>query len=210
MANCLPGGYKHVKCFGLYGTYDDALRWLQSPAVKAKPKTILWMGSSIGNFRRHEVPPFLAGFRDALQPGDTMLIGIDSCKDPERVFPAYNDRENVTREFTLNGLKHANTIMGKNVFKKGDWDAVGEYDEEMGCHRAFIVPLRDVEIDGVRVSKGERVRIEESFKFSHSEIRKVWDEAGLLENAIWTNSAGDYGTYNLTTTAPERQIKSGS
>jgi uncharacterized SAM-dependent methyltransferase len=76
-------GYKHVKCFGLYGTYDDALEWLKTPEIEAKPKTILWLGSSLGNFKRHEVPPFLAGFGAVLQTGDTMLIGIDSCKDPE-------------------------------------------------------------------------------------------------------------------------------
>jgi hypothetical protein len=81
-------GYKHVKCFGLYGTYDDALEWLKTPEVEAKPKTILWLGSSLGNFKRHEVPPFLAGFGAVLQTGDTMLIGIDSCKDPEvRLLP---------------------------------------------------------------------------------------------------------------------------
>jgi uncharacterized SAM-dependent methyltransferase len=76
-------GYKHIKCFGLHGTYDDALEWLKSPEVEAKPKTILWLGSSLGNFKRHEVPPFLSGFGEALQVGDTMLIGIDSCKDPK-------------------------------------------------------------------------------------------------------------------------------
>lgn len=76
-------GYKHVKCFGLHGTYDDALGWLKSPAIEAKPKTILWLGSSLGNFKRHEVPPFLTGFGQVLQTGDTMLIGIDSCKDAE-------------------------------------------------------------------------------------------------------------------------------
>lgn len=83
-------GYSHVKCFGLHGTYDDALEWLKSPAVEAKPKTILWLGSSLGNFKRHEVPPFLAGFGRVLQTGDTMLIGIDSCKDPEVFYPFGN------------------------------------------------------------------------------------------------------------------------
>jgi uncharacterized SAM-dependent methyltransferase len=81
-------GYKHIKCFGLHGTYDDALEWLKSPNVEAKPKTILWLGSSLGNFKRHEVPPFLSGFGEALQVGDTMLIGIDSCKDPEVYSPS--------------------------------------------------------------------------------------------------------------------------
>jgi uncharacterized SAM-dependent methyltransferase len=86
--NFIPD-YQHVKLKGLYGTYDHALEWLKSPKISAKPKTILWLGSSLGNFTRADVPPFLKGFRAALQPGDSMLIGIDSCKEPERVFSEY-------------------------------------------------------------------------------------------------------------------------
>ncbi|KAF2799877.1 hypothetical protein K505DRAFT_320917 [Melanomma pulvis-pyrius CBS 109.77] len=188
-------GYKHVKCFGLYGTYDHALEWLKSSHVSAKPKTILWLGSSMGNFKRDEVPPFLAGFRDALQPGNTMLIGIDSCKDPRRVYHAYNDKDDVTHDFTLNGLKHANHIMETNVFDLDDWEAIGEYDQEAGRHHAFVAPLKDVVIDGVSISKGERVRIEESYKYSREEIERLWQVAGLVENSVWSNSRGDYGLH---------------
>ena len=188
-------GYKHVKCFGLHGTYDHALEWLKSSHISAKPKTILWLGSSVGNFKRDEVPPFLVGFRDALQPGNTMLIGIDSCKDPNRVFHAYNDRENVTRQFTLNGLKHANHIMKKDVFNLDDWEAIGEYDVDAGCHHAFVAPLKDVVIDGIPIPKGERIRIEESYKYSQEEIRKLWQVAQLTENTVYTNSRGDYGLH---------------
>ncbi|KAF1831095.1 hypothetical protein BDW02DRAFT_601127 [Decorospora gaudefroyi] len=188
-------GYKHVKCFGLYGTYDDALEWLKSPDVGAKPKTILWLGSSLGNFKRHEVPPFLAGFGEVLHVGDTMLIGIDSCKDPERVFRAYNDCNGVTHEFILNGLKHANALMGANTFDLNDWEAVGEYDEEAGRHHAFVAPRKDVVIDGVAVKKGERIRIEESYKYSLKEAKELWEMAKLAENVVWANSRGDYGLH---------------
>jgi len=188
-------GYTHVKCFGLYGTYDHALEWLKSSHVSAKPKTILWLGSSMGNFKRHELPPFLAGFRDALQPGNTMLIGIDSCKDPDRVFHAYNDRENVTRRFVLNGLKHANRIMGKDVFNLHDWEAIGEYDVDAGRHHAFVAPLKDVVIDGVPIAKGERIRIEESYKYSRDEIRDLWQATQLTENTVYSNARGDYGLH---------------
>jgi EasF-like predicted methyltransferase len=186
-------GYKHVKCFGLYGTYDHALEWLKSSDVREKPKTILWLGSSLGNFKRPEVPPFLTGFRDAIQPGDNMLIGIDSCKDPDRVFHAYNDRENVTHDFTLNGLEHANRIMGTTAFNLEEWQAIGEFDVESGRHHAFVSPLADVVVDGVSIPKGERIRIEESYKYSRDEILSLWDSAGLAENIIWKNSKGDYG-----------------
>ncbi|KAH7350379.1 C-type lectin protein [Pyrenochaeta sp. MPI-SDFR-AT-0127] len=188
-------GYKHVKCFGLYGTYDNALEWLKSPEIEAKPKTILWLGSSLGNFKRHEVPLFLAGFGDVLQSGDMMLIGIDSCKDPDRVFHAYNDRENVTHEFILNGLNHANGLMGETVFNLQDWEVIGEYDQDAGRHHAFVSPQKDVVIDGVPIAKGERVRIEESYKFSQGEIMTLWEGSKLAANTVWSNSKGDYGLH---------------
>ncbi|EUC45427.1 hypothetical protein COCMIDRAFT_95519 [Bipolaris oryzae ATCC 44560] len=191
-------GYSHVKCFGLHGTYDDALEWLKSPAVEAKTKTILWLGSSLGNFKRHEVPPFLAGFGKVLQTGDTMLIGIDSCKDPKRVFHAYNDRDGVTHRFILNGLKHANALMGDTAFNLDDWEVIGEYDTKAGRHHAFVAPRKDLVIDGVPIKQGERIRIEESYKYSHEEAKKLWELAKLAENAIWANSKGDYGLHMVS------------
>lgn len=192
-ANIVVEGYKHVKCFGLHGTYDNALEWLKSSDVKTKPKTILWLGSSLGNFKRHEVPPFLAGFGDAIQPGDTMLIGIDSCKDADRVYHAYNDRDNVTHEFIINGLKNANEIMNETIFNVEDWEAIGEYDKEVGRHHAFVAPRKDVVIDGVHIPRGERIRIEESYKYSRDEILRLWEGAKLAGNTVWSNSRGDYG-----------------
>ncbi|KAF1944312.1 hypothetical protein EJ02DRAFT_420396 [Clathrospora elynae] len=189
-------GYKHIKCFGLYGTYDNALEWLKSPDVETKAKTILWLGSSLGNFKRHEVPPFLAGFGKVLQVGDAMLIGIDSCKDPERVYHAYNDREGVTHDFILNGLRHANKLMdGKNAFNMADWEAIGEYDKQAGRHHAFVSPLKNVVIDGVPIKQGERIRIEESYKYSRDEVKELWEAAKLAETVVWANSKADYGLH---------------
>lgn len=186
-------GYKHVRCYGLHGTYDHALEWLKSANVRDKPKTILWLGSSLGNFKRQEAAPFLAGFGDAIKPGDTMLIGIDSCKDPSRVYHAYNDSQNVTHEFILNGLKHANKLMDNETFKLDEWEVIGEFDKQAGRHHAFVAPLKDVIIEGVKIPKGERVRIEESYKYSREEILELWEGAGLAENSVWSNSRGDYG-----------------
>jgi L-histidine Nalpha-methyltransferase / hercynylcysteine S-oxide synthase len=201
-------GYKHIKCFGLYGTYDHALEWLKSDQIRNKPKQILWLGSSLGNFKRGEVPPFLAGFKEAIQPGDAMLIGIDSCKDPKRVYHAYNDREDVTHDFIMNGLKHANRIMGdKNTFNIEDWEAIGEYDVGSGRHHAFVSPKKDVVVDGVPISKGERIRIEESYKYSPEEIVHLWEESGLIKNTTWANSQCDYGKFKLSLpNAPHRWL----
>lgn len=83
--NAVPQGtFKHVKCFGLHGTYDDGLEWLKKSENAAKPKTILSMGSSIGNFNREDAVGFVAQFADILQPNDTFILGLDACQDPEK------------------------------------------------------------------------------------------------------------------------------
>lgn len=83
--------YEHVKCYGLHGTYDDGLVWLQSPKNDGKTKTILSMGSSIGNFTREEAVGFIEQFAAVLSPRDNLLIGVDACQDAEKVYHAYND-----------------------------------------------------------------------------------------------------------------------
>ncbi|KAF2754585.1 hypothetical protein EJ05DRAFT_479553 [Pseudovirgaria hyperparasitica] len=196
LSDIRPGTYKHVRCSALHGTYNDGLEWLKRPSMSSKPKTVLSLGSSLGNFKRSEAASFLDDFCQVLQPGDNMLIGIDACKDAPKVYRAYNDDSNVTHQFTLNGLKHANQLLGsKGSFNLDEWEAVGVYEEAYGRHAAFVAPTKDVIVDGVAVIKGERIRIEESHKYSASETEKLWQGTGFLESAQWRNGAGFYGLH---------------
>lgn len=83
--------------------------------------------------------------------------------------------------------------MGENTFNMDDWEAIGEYDKQAGRHHAFVAPRKDVVIDGVPVKKGERIRIEESYKYSREEAKDLWEMAKLAENVVWPNAKGDYG-----------------
>jgi EasF-like predicted methyltransferase len=191
------GTYRNVKCYGLYGTYDDGLEWLKTPENRSKPKCVLTLGSSIGNFTRDESAEFLGSFAsNVLQPenGDLMLVGLDACKNPEKVWKAYNDPEGITEAFITNGLLHANNLLGKVYFRLGDWKYVGEYNEDAGRHQAFYVPVRDVNIRNIKIKAGERVRIEESYKYSIAESARLWDASGLVEGARWNSKSGEYRT----------------
>ncbi|KAF2492218.1 hypothetical protein BU16DRAFT_529576 [Lophium mytilinum] len=189
-------GYKHVKCFGLHGTYDDGLEWLKSPHARGKAKTILWLGSSIGNFRRDEAQAFLKGYQNALEEGDLMLIGIDACKDSSRVYDAYNDKQEVTHHFILNGLVHASRILGQgNIFNLEDWKVIGEFNSTDDCHQAFLSPVRDVSVDGISIRKGERIRIEESHKYSADETSSLFRVTGLTREGKWSTKRGDYALH---------------
>jgi uncharacterized SAM-dependent methyltransferase len=40
--------FRHVRCHGLHGTYDDGLDWLKMPENQSRPKCVMSLGSSIG------------------------------------------------------------------------------------------------------------------------------------------------------------------
>lgn len=174
------GTFKHVECAGLWGTYDDGLAWLKRPENAARPKAILSLGSSIGNFTPEEAVPFISQFAKELDSSDIMLIALDGCQDPEKVYSAYNDQGEVTHNFTMNGLKHANKLLGHDAFKLPDWEAVGEYDRQGSRHRAFVVPKIDVTVEGVFISKGEKIQIEESNKIQPAEANRWWRNVDVL------------------------------
>ncbi|KAF2103583.1 hypothetical protein NA57DRAFT_33375 [Rhizodiscina lignyota] len=191
----VPRDYQYVTVKGLHGTYDDGAVWLTSPHVASYPKCILSLGSSIGNFSRQGGADFVKQFADILQTGDTMLIALDGCKEPERVYHAYNDRDDVTHQFILNGLKQANRLLQTEAFDLRVWRVIGEFDASAGRHHAFVSPTEDTVIDGVFIKRDERVRIEESYKFSPEEVVALFQYASLAEGARWMNERGDYGLH---------------
>lgn len=192
------GTFKHVSCSGLHGTFDDGLEWLQRPEIRSRPKVVLFVGSSIGNFPRAEAAKFVRRFTTSLKDHGSFLIGIDACQDSDKVALAYNDTAGVTERFTLNGLKHANHLLGQEVFVMSQWRFVARYDSENGKNQAFVSPTVDVEILGVQIAKDELLRIEESYKYSGAQATELWRAAGAKEVACWLNDAGDYGTTNVT------------
>ncbi|PHH86795.1 hypothetical protein CDD83_9742 [Cordyceps sp. RAO-2017] len=180
--------FEHVSCHGLLGTYDDGREWLTQPWALERPKCILQIGSSIGNFHRDDAAEFLQAFSELLHPErDFMILGIDSCNDPDKVYHAYNDSEGITHDFILNGLAHANAIYGEDVFRLDEWRVVGEYvfDRDGGRHQAFLSPLRETTVLGAVVRPHERIQIEQSLKYSRAGSEKLWKQAGLREVACW-------------------------
>jgi len=190
-----PSRFSYVKVSALHGTYDDGKEWLAS---QPGPKCILWLGSSIGNETRESACKFLKSFKEtALSSGDLMVIGVDRRNNSERVWRAYNDEGTVTENFELNGLAHANRIMDCTIFQSGVWEYVGKYDEVRGCHEAFFQPKRDVSLPngfGV-IRKGEKIHIESSYKYSLEEADQLFDNAGLVPRALWTENEGSSVSY---------------
>ncbi|KAI1807132.1 C-type lectin protein [Daldinia bambusicola] len=192
--------FRHVRCHGLLGTYDDGREWLKRPQIASKRKCVLSLGSSIGNFHRDEAASFLRDFADVLQPADSFLIGLDSCTDPSKVYHAYNDRHGITHRFLLNGLSHANKVLGHEAFDLNDWQVIGEYvyDIEGGRHQAFYSPLHDTVVLGETIKALERIQVEQSLKYSEEGCSNLWRSAGMIEADRWMTEDEDYGLHLLT------------
>ncbi|KAK5133709.1 hypothetical protein LTR08_007463 [Meristemomyces frigidus] len=189
--------YGQVKCFGLWGTYDDGLLWLLKSENAGRPKTIMSLGSSIGNFPRQEAAAFLRQIAASLGPRDNLLLGVDGCQNAERVYSAYNDTEGVTHEFTFNGLKNANKLLGYEAFDLAHWKTTGEYDGQVGAHRAFVSPTIDLTVEGVALKQDEMIRIEESYKYSEDQAEELWRKANVTQVMAWSNHANDYALHLL-------------
>ncbi|OAQ66057.1 hypothetical protein VFPPC_14279 [Pochonia chlamydosporia 170] len=190
--------FKYVRCHGLLGTYDDGTVWLKQPSIMAKPKCILHLGSSIGNFHRDEAAEFLQSYADVLKPEDSLIVGLDSCGNPDKIYHAYNDSKGITHEFILNGLENANRIYGQDLFHIPDWKVIGEYvyDDEGGRHQAFLAPLQEVNVLGSVIKPHERIQIEQSLKYSKVGSENLWKHAGLREIGLWTRG-DEYGLHML-------------
>ncbi|EHY59216.1 Ergothioneine biosynthesis protein 1 [Exophiala dermatitidis] len=193
-----PGSFKNVKWHGLLGTYDDGLRWLQRPENASSPRVVLSLGSTLGSFTRPEAAEFLAGFVDVLNHGTSaseplVIIGLDGCKDGEKVWHAYNDSENRNEEFIRNVLDHANRILRKDVFRQEEWERRGEWNDKRGRHEQYLVPHKDVWFQGRCLKAGEKIFVVSSHKYDTTERKQLWEGAGLSELKGWQTPEQHYG-----------------
>ncbi|KAH9821439.1 Histidine-specific methyltransferase, SAM-dependent [Teratosphaeria destructans] len=207
-----PSNFQHVRCNGLLGTYEDGLAWLDSPANVHKPRVVLSLGSTIGSFTRAEAAHFwtkwsvvLEGPRDSPTEGDSVdemrdaqvIIGLDACKDQERVWRAYNDIDGANERFILNVLDHTNSQLGYKAFDRRHWTVVGEWDAEQGRHTQHLVPCNDVEFEGTRLEKGEKIFVVHSHKYDAAQRSTLWDAARLKEDRSYMTEDGNYGLHIL-------------
>lgn len=184
--------YQYVTFNALHGTYDDALDWLRKVRKDDRSTCIMTMGSSIGNFTRESAARFLANFKDALTSSDFILVGVDGCQQPVRVYRAYNDTPRVTEKFYRNGLSHANAILGYDAFKQDEWQIEGLYDEKLNKHQASYVALTDINTGNFSFRKGEKIHLEDAFKYSEAESDELFHWAGLIPQMAYSNSTSDY------------------
>ncbi len=184
--------FQYVSFRALHGTYDDALSWLGQSHAGATTTCVMTLGSSLGNFTRNGAAQFLNSFKKALTASDFVLVGLDACQTPERVFHAYHDSQDVTERFYQNGLAHANNILGYEAFKPDEWEVEGLYDEKANKHQASYVAIETIKGKDFAFEKGEKIHLEDAFKYSTAETDALWHSAGLIPQMTYGNKTDDY------------------
>ena len=154
------------------------------------PTVALYIGSSIGNFDPHEAAAILQNLRAQLRPGDTLLLGTDLAKDPQRLIAAYNDHDGVTEAFNLNMLRRINRDLRANFdlacFKhKAVWNAEqSRIEMHLESTKAQTVRVGALSAS-FAFDAGETIHTENSYKFTPESIAKLLDLSGFLTRETW-------------------------
>ncbi|HEX5167791.1 MAG TPA: L-histidine N(alpha)-methyltransferase [Cyclobacteriaceae bacterium] len=194
-----------VKGLCVHGRCGDYLSRLKESRLSSvdKRKLVLFMGATIGNFTIQEAKEFCARVKRQLYPGDLFMIGFDLKKDPAVIMDAYNDGGGITKKFNLNLLARINRELDAN-FDLSAFDHVPTYDLITGACKSFLVSTRDQEVDigevaQIKFSKGERIYMEISQKYTIDQIndlatiagfrpiRNFFDSRGWFVDALWQN-----------------------
>ena len=109
------------------GDYFRILESLRNSS--GRRKMLLFLGSNIGNFSRHQALEFFQNLRGVMSADDLLFIGFDLQKDPRVIVSAYDDNKGVTAAFNLNLLKRINRELG------------ADFDLEKFSHYAVYRPI---------------------------------------------------------------------
>jgi len=103
----------------VYGVIGDFERHLDRVPLSEGPRTVAFLGGTIGNFPPGSRRRFLRGIAARMGPDDRLLLGTDLVKDPELIRRAYDDDAGITAEFNRNLLYVVNRELGADFDPDG-------------------------------------------------------------------------------------------
>ena len=158
-------------------------------------RLLLYIGSSIGNFEPGESLLLLERVREAMDPGDCFLLGVDLVKDEATLQAAYDDAGGVTAAFNRNVLVRLNRELDADFNPatfghRALWNAA---ESRMEMH---LVSAKNQEawlpgIDlRVKFEMGESIHTENSYKYKPGAAEALLAKAGFAPEATWTDERG--------------------
>lgn len=161
-------------------------------------RMIAFLGSTIGNFTPSARASFLQDVAMHLAPADTLLLGTDLVKSPERLVAAYNDAAGVTADFNRNSMAVMNRQLGADFeIDQFRHDAVWNAEDSRIEMRLVADSDQRVVFDGlgghaIEVLADGWIRTEISVKFTQGQVATELSEVGLDVVGQWTDPDGDF------------------
>jgi dimethylhistidine N-methyltransferase len=187
-AKKLLNDFEGFRIKGIVGEYEEALEVVGE--VVTKPKIIIFLGSSIGNFTQYEAGDLFSCISSVMNENDTFLIGFDLVKDINVLNAAYDDAEGITAKFNLNLLERINNELGGN-FDLEKFRHKAFFNEEASRVEMHLESTQEQDIyiketgDTIHFDKGETIHTENSYKFTDEMIDELASSAGLSVSARW-------------------------
>lgn len=157
-------------------------------------------GSTIGNLEPGPAVAFLRRARTTLGLGARFLLGFDTCRDPARLIPAYDDPAGVTARFNRNLLVRLNREAGadfnpRDFAHRAVWNPVESRIEMHLVSR----DTRTVMVAGepVRFARNETIHTENSYKYAPERMRAMIEAAGWSAAKTWSDSKGLFALWLL-------------
>ncbi|ODA82237.1 hypothetical protein RJ55_00744 [Drechmeria coniospora] len=197
-----PAASSTVKCAGLWGTFQDGKKQVEK--IKT-PRLFLSLGSVLCNDPWPRALEHLQYWVDAMVPGDLLLVGMDGHTlpdDEEKIWNSYHEGHDLYHKFFLNGLEHANRLLGEKCFKEHDWEFGAELgvDGKATRHRFILRAKNEVKIgahDRV-IKQGEEFDWFDSHKYTEQDVTLMCSQAGLAVLKVWQAPQSNFRQYLLT------------
>jgi dimethylhistidine N-methyltransferase len=180
----------HVSILGFETEYLDGLRKAVARRKPGDAVVVLFLGSSIGNFDRGPGEEFLLQIRQAIDPGDMLLLGTDLEKPLTQLIPAYDDSLGVTAAFNRNLLARINRELGGD-FDLSKFEHVALYN---AGERRIEMHLRSTATQTVTINESsftfrcdETIWTESCHKYRRAEPAEMGHRSGFESVAQWVD-----------------------
>ena len=199
-ASLVAGDFPQLAVIAICADYSDPRVVAGLPPPGSGRRVGFFPGSTIGNLEPAEAVAFLRGCRAILGPRGGMLVGVDRKKDHGVLHRAYNDAAGVTAQFTLNLLARVRRELGAELdVARFAHDA--SYNADVGRIEIYARSLADqlVTVAGHRfaIAAGERLHVENSYKYSRAEFQALAQRAGFRPAAVWTDPDALFSVHYL-------------
>ena len=177
---------------GIEGSYLPSLQEVNRRRPEGSSLLVLFLGSTIGNFRPSEAVEQLGALRAEMEKGDYFLLSTDLVKPVEQLLPAYDDALGVTAAFNKNVL----TRMNRELDADFDLDEFAhlvlynlteariEMHLRSRTQQSVEIPGADLTVD---FDKDQTIWTESSHKYTLEGVQSLADGCGFRCEAQWVD-----------------------